>query len=133
MYIHSIYIMVYIYDGVPRWHSSKESTCQWRRYRRHGFDSWIRKIPWRRKWLPTPAFLPGKFHEQRMGHSPLVCKKLNMTEHACSQRHTYVIYTHGLNDEIKSTRNAFVWVEGKDLPSPNWIYKYSYNTSLGWQ
>ena len=29
------------------------------------FDSWVRKIPWRRKWQPTPAFLPGKSHGQR--------------------------------------------------------------------
>ena len=27
----------------------------------HGFDPWVRKIPWRRKWHPTPVFLPGKF------------------------------------------------------------------------
>ena len=25
--------------------------------KRHGFDSWVRKIPWRRKWQPTPVFL----------------------------------------------------------------------------
>ena len=29
---------------------------------RHRFDPWIRKIPWRRKWQPTPVFLPGEFH-----------------------------------------------------------------------
>ena len=33
--------------------------------RRCGFDSWVRKIPWRRKWQPTPVFLPGKSHSQR--------------------------------------------------------------------
>ena len=40
--------------------------------RRHGFDPWGRKIPWSRKWQPTPAFLPGKFHGQRslVGYSP---------------------------------------------------------------
>ena len=26
-----------------------------------GFDPWVRKIPWRRVWLPTPVFLPGEF------------------------------------------------------------------------
>ena len=31
----------------------------------HGFDLWVRKIPWRRKWQPTPVFLPGKSHGQR--------------------------------------------------------------------
>ena len=30
-----------------------------------GFDPWIGKILWRRKWQPTPAFLPGKSHGQR--------------------------------------------------------------------
>ena len=29
------------------------------------FDSWVRKIPWRREWLPTPVFLPGEFRGQR--------------------------------------------------------------------
>ena len=40
------------------WLSGEESTCQ---YRRLGFDPWIRKIPWRREWQPTPVFLgfPG--------------------------------------------------------------------------
>ena len=30
-------------------------------------------FPWRRKWLPTPVPLPGKFHGQRrlVGYSPL--------------------------------------------------------------
>ena len=32
--------------------SGKESACQ---CRRHGFDPWVRKIPWRRKWQPTPV------------------------------------------------------------------------------
>ena len=29
------------------------------------FDPWVRKIPWKREWLPTPVFLPGDFHGQR--------------------------------------------------------------------
>ena len=29
------------------------------------FDPWVGKIPWRRKWQPTPVFLPGKSHGQR--------------------------------------------------------------------
>ena len=33
--------------------------------KKHGFDSWIRKIPWRRAWQPTPVFLLGESHEQR--------------------------------------------------------------------
>ena len=32
---------------------------------RCGFDLWVRKIPWNRKWQPTPVFLPKKYHGQR--------------------------------------------------------------------
>ena len=45
--------------------SGKESACQCRRCRRHGFDPWVRKIPWKRKRHPTPVFLPGESHRQR--------------------------------------------------------------------
>ena len=31
-----------------------------RSHRRHGFDPWVGKGPWKRKWQPTPVFLPGK-------------------------------------------------------------------------
>ena len=36
------------------------------------FDPWVRKIPWRREWLPTSVFLPGESHGQRslVGYSP---------------------------------------------------------------
>ena len=33
---------------------------------RSQFEPWVGKIPWRREWLPTPVFLPGEFHEQRL-------------------------------------------------------------------
>ena len=61
---------------------------QRRRRRRHRWDSWVRKIPWRREWQPTPVFLPGKFHGQRslVGYSPWGGKELDMTEaieHPC--------------------------------------------------
>ena len=46
-------------QGFPGGLVIKESSCQ---YRRLGFYPWVRKIPWRRKWQPTPIFLPGKSH-----------------------------------------------------------------------
>ena len=36
------------------------ATCQCRRCKRWGFDPWVGKIPWRRRWQPTTVFLPGK-------------------------------------------------------------------------
>jgi len=54
--------------------SGKESSCQ---YRRQGFNLGVGKIPWRRKWQPTPVFLSGKSRGQRslVGYSPLGCKE----------------------------------------------------------
>ena len=42
------------------------------------FNSWVRKLPWRKKWQPTPVFLSGKFHGQRNleGYSPCGCKRV---------------------------------------------------------
>ena len=45
--------------------SDKEPACQCRRHKRCGFNSWVRKIPWRRVWQPTPAFFLGESHGQR--------------------------------------------------------------------
>ena len=49
----------------PRWCSGKDSACQCRKLKRGGFHPWVGKIPWRRKWQPTPRFLPRKFHGQK--------------------------------------------------------------------
>ena len=50
----------------------KESAWQRRRHKRHGFNLWVRKIPWNKKCQPTPVFLPGKSHGQRRlaGYNP---------------------------------------------------------------
>ena len=53
------------YFRSPKWLSGKEYTCQCRRHGGCGFNPWVRKIPWRRAWPLTPAFLPGGSHRQR--------------------------------------------------------------------
>jgi len=47
-----------------------------------GYEPWVGKIPWRRKWQPTSIFLPGEFHGQRSlgGYSLWGCKESDMTE-----------------------------------------------------
>ena len=64
--------------GLLWWFSGKESECQCRRHRKCEFDPWVGKIPWKRKWQPTPVFLPGKSHGQGslMGSSPWGCKRI---------------------------------------------------------
>ena len=76
--------------GLPWWLSGKEPAWQCRRHWRLGFDFWVRKIPWRRKWHPTPVFLPGKSHGQRrlVGNSLWGCKELDTTEWLSMHAHT---------------------------------------------
>ena len=66
--------------------SGKELACQCRRLKRGEFEPWVGKIPWRRKWEPTPVFLPREFHGQRSlslpytGYSPWGLKESDTTE-----------------------------------------------------
>ena len=73
--LHSLYC---IFWGLPWWLSGKESACQCRRC---GFNPWVGKIPWRRKWQCTPVFLPGKSHVwmNLEGYSPWGLNELDMT------------------------------------------------------
>ena len=75
-------------EGLPWWLSGKEPSCQCRRHKRHAFDPWVRKMPWRREWQPTPVFLPGKSPGQRslVGYTPWGCKESYTT----AQLHTHV-------------------------------------------
>ena len=104
--------MVALYIGLPRWCNGKEYACQCRRHKRRGFDPWVRKILWSRKWQPTPVFLPGKFHEKwsLVGYSPWVCKESDLTEHACARAHTHthtpLIYKS--DEEYRNTGHIFL-------------------------
>ena len=61
----------------------KKTTCSCRRHRRCGFVHWVKDIPWRRKWQPTPVFLPEKSHGQRtlVSYRPWGCKASGAAEH----------------------------------------------------
>ena len=67
--------------------TGSEPACQCRRCR-SSFNPWVGKIPWRRKWQPTPVFLLGKFHGQRslMSYSPWGCQRIR---HKWANEHTY--------------------------------------------
>ena len=72
--------------------SGKELTCKCRRWKRHGFNPWVGKNPWRRAWQPTPVFLPKDSHGQRslVGFSLCVGKDSPLKQ---LSRHTH---THTL-------------------------------------
>ena len=63
--------------GFPGGSDSKESACKKKKRiclqcRSPEFDPWVGKIPWSRELLPTPVFLPGEFHGQRI---PVGCPR----------------------------------------------------------
>ena len=64
---------------------------------RSGIDPWVGKIPWRRKWQPTPVCLPGESHGQRslVGYSPWGGKESDMTDHE---------HTHSSNQPYPNTK-----------------------------
>ena len=74
------------FPRLPTWNSGKEPTCQSRRLRRCRFGPWIGKIPWRRKWKPTPVVLRWKSHGLRSlaGSSLWGHQESHVTEHACT-------------------------------------------------
>ena len=57
--LQEIFARVMDFVGLPWWLSGKRLCLH---CRRHCFDAWVAKIPWRRKWQPTLVFLPGKSH-----------------------------------------------------------------------
>ena len=83
-------------SGPPGWYCGKESTCHCRGC---GFDPWIGKIPWRRKWQPTPDSFLEKSHGQRSlaSYSPWGHKESDMTEQLNTHTHTH---THTPNTLI---------------------------------
>ena len=68
--------------GLPWWCSGKEYACQ---CRRHEFEPLVGKIPWRRKWQPTPGFLLENSIDRGAWRatSPWGHEELDITEHAC--------------------------------------------------
>ena len=72
-----------VFNCLPKWLSGKESAYQ---CRRHEFDLWVRKIPWRRKWQPILLFLPGNSHGQSLvGYPPRGRKEQLSTVHTHSK------------------------------------------------
>ena len=86
----ALFIMLIIFlIGLPWWLRG-ETICL--ECRRPGFSPWVGKMPWRRKWLPTPVFLPGESHGLRslLGYSPQGRKESDTTERLHFHFHNYL-------------------------------------------
>jgi len=84
--------------------------CQFRRHQRRGFNPWVRKIPWKRAWQPTPVLLPRKSHGWRslVGYSPWGSQRV---------RHDWVTslksYKHTENEHLKQTKRMEIFKKVK--------------------
>ena len=107
-------------QGLPWWLNGKESACQ---CRRRGFDPWVWKIPWRRKWQPTPVFLPGESHGQRSlaGYSPWGRKESDTTERLQNNKTSdrYISYLMDVFHAIYTYMYHFVSNRGTQILSMN--------------
>ena len=103
---HTIYTNYYINMGLPRWLSGKESTCQCRKC---GFNPWVGKVPWSRKWQPIPGILPRKSHGQRslMGHIPRGSQKVGHNLGSKPQKGLYMCLLYQLTHEFSSFVSRF--------------------------
>ena len=111
--------------GLPCWLSLKESASQ---CRRHGFDPWVEKIPWTRKWQPTPGFVPGKSNGQRSlaGYSPWG-RKESLHELATKQQwqqQYFILYMYHIFPIHSS-------VDGYIVASMSWLLGY-FHVLLQW-
>ena len=77
-------------------------------------DPWVGKIPWRRKWQPTPVFLPGESHGQRslVGYGPWGPKELDTSEQL-------TLLAYSLNDDGSQNLLRVYHVPGLDKNQPS--------------
>ena len=71
------------------------------------FSLWVRVIPWRRKWQPTPVYLPGKSHGQRSlaGYSPWGHKRVRPSNQTAIQ-----LVGGSIEQSVFSHKQVFAWI-----------------------
>ena len=95
---------------IINWYRLLDGQC--RRCRRPGFNPWVGNIPWRRKWQPSPVFIPGKFHRPRslVGYSRGVAESRTWLSEWAHAR-------QGWSPETKEEQALFFWsLQGERVP-----------------
>ena len=92
----------------------KEPVCKCRRRKRHRFDPWVGKIPWKRLWQPTPVLLPGESQGQR-----------SLTG--------YSLYDHKSWTRLKQLSTAQHNIQGHRVCNELMSWRGSHSLGWGWQ
>ena len=117
--------------GFPGGAAGEEPTCQCGRRKRPRFDPWVGKIPWRRKWQPTPVFtsiyawrIP--WTERLVGCSLWGHKELDTTEWLST--HTCNLYSFLCNSQKLDTTKMFL--TGKWLNKQQYMHTMEYCSTV---
>ena len=80
--------------------------------REMGFNSWVRKIPWRREWLHTLVFLPGKSEDRGAWWATVhgVIKRKDMTKLLTSTTQTVVFCYSSPDGPRHSLTNVYIFI-----------------------
>ena len=115
--------------GFPGGSVVQESAYQ---CRRHRLDPWVKKIPWRRKWQPTPIFLPREFHRQRTwwGTVHRSHKDFDTTEHWAQETSTTSSRPHPMLEQKPIHKQNKVKCINKDPASYNCSFSQFTSLSL---
>ena len=101
---------------------------------RPGFDPWVGKIPWKRKWQPSPVFLPGQ--RNLVGYSPWCRKESDMNEQLSTPPGTRGLSTRKWKNtlssqvHIKKSPGQTKYLVGKSKASGNVLKLKSYQASF---
>ena len=117
LFLSSLNILKEVFNfclSLPRWLRGLSVCLQ---CGRPGFNPWVRKIPWRRKWQPTPVLLPGESHGWRslVGYSPCVhCTGRHVLNHWATREVTSISIDQGNQKPLSVTvRVSFVGIQSK--------------------
>ena len=96
----SLHLILHLLQSppTPPWWLRWQRICL--QCRRPGFNPWIRKIPWRRQWHPTPVLLPGKSHGWR---SLVGCTPWGHKSRTRLSDFTFTFHFHALEKDMATT------------------------------
>ena len=97
---------------LPGGASGKEPACQSTRHKRCRFDSWVRKIPWRRAWKTTPVVMPGESHGQRSlaGYSTWGCKNRTWVKGLSMEMKLRFLMSHHRKNSVRDKVIGKKWI-----------------------